>query len=134
MKSKDILTFQVGFRTWQSRPIFSVNNLNSAKHKYERFLTPGAFMACSAYGPVTYGPAPELVWREPRPGQSQRQLVATGSVMGTDAERTIVKRVVLTRYPVRVHKRHATVKCMFYNPDGEPRATRGRGKGKDVVL
>ncbi|GMH62174.1 hypothetical protein TrRE_jg4581 [Triparma retinervis] len=117
VKSKDVLTFQVGFRSWQSRPIFSQNNLNSDKHKFERFLRPQAFMACSAYGPVTYGPCPVLVWREPRPGQSQRQLVAVGSVLGADADRIVVKRVILTGYPVRVHKRTATVKYMFYNPD-----------------
>lgn len=117
VKSKDVLTFQVGFRSWQSKPIFSQNNLNSDKHKFERFLRPQAFMACSTYGPVTYGPCPVLVWREPRPGQSQRQLVAVGSVLGADADRIVVKRVILTGYPVRVHKRTATVKYMFYNPD-----------------
>jgi pre-rRNA-processing protein TSR1 len=117
VKSKDVLTFQVGFRTWQARPIFSENNLNCDKHKFERFLRPGAFMACSAYGPVTYGPMPVMIWREPRPGQSERQLVAMGSVLAADADRTIVKRVVVTGYPVRVHKRHATVKYMFYSPE-----------------
>ena len=37
--------------------------------------------------------------------------------MGADADRTVVKRIILTGYPVRVHKRHATVKYMFYNPE-----------------
>jgi pre-rRNA-processing protein TSR1 len=82
-------------------------------------------MACSAYGPVTYGPAPVLIWREPRPGQSQRQLVATGTVLGADADRTVVKRVVLTGYPVRVHKRHATVKYVRAK-----RAAHRRGRQK----
>ena len=117
VRSKDVLTIQVGFRSWQARPIFSENNLNCDKHKFERFLRPNSFMACSAYGPVTYGPTPVMIWREPRPGQSERQLVAMGSVMGADADRTIVKRVVVTGYPVRVHKRHATVKYMFYTPE-----------------
>ncbi|GMH91552.1 hypothetical protein TrVE_jg5526 [Triparma verrucosa] len=117
VKSKDVLTFQVGWRTWQSKPIFSQNNLNSDKHKFERFLTPGAYMACSAYGPVTYGPCPVLIWREPRPGQKMRQLVAVGSVMNADADRVVIKRIILTGYPVRVHKRTATVKYMFYNPE-----------------
>ena len=117
VKSKDVLTFQVGWRTWQSRPTFSQNNLNSDKNKFERFLFPGAFMACSCYGPVTYGPCPVLIWREPQPGQSQRQLVAVGSVLGADADRIVIKRAILTGYPVRVHKRNATVKYMFYNPE-----------------
>lgn len=49
-------------------------------------------------------------------GRSQ-QLVALGSMMGADADRIVVKRIILTGYPTRVHKRNATVKYMFYNPD-----------------
>ena len=121
IKSKDVLTFRCGWRTWQSRPIFSQNNLNSDKHKFERYLpTGGAFFAGTVFGPVTYGPCPVLAFREASgaSGNSgRRQLVAVGSTLGADAERIVVKRIVLTGYPVRVHKRHATVKYMFYNPD-----------------
>ena len=46
-----------------------------------------------------------------------RQLVAVGSVMNADADRVVIKRIILTGYPVRVHKRTATVKYMFYNPE-----------------
>jgi len=116
VKSKDVLTFRCGWRTWKGRPIFSQNNLNSDKHKFERFLPRGgAFFAASVYGPVTYTPCPVLVFRE---GISDhRELVAMGSMLPADADRIVLKRIVLTGYPVRVHKRHATVKYMFYNPD-----------------
>ena len=122
IKSKDTLTFRCGWRTWQSRPIFSQNNLNSDKHKFERYLpTGGAFFAGTVFGPVTYGPCPVLAFREANNdvsgGSDRRQLVAVGSTLGADAERIVVKRIVLTGYPVRVHKRHATVKYMFYNPE-----------------
>ena len=43
--------------------------------------------------------------------------VSHGSILGADADRIVVKRIVLTGYPTRVHKRHAVVKYMFYNPD-----------------
>jgi pre-rRNA-processing protein TSR1 len=117
VKSKDILTFRCGWRTWKGRPIFSQNNLNSDKHKYERFLPQGgAFFAASVYGPVTYTPSPVLVFRE-RQDAPEREFVALGSVLSADADRIVVKRIVLTGFPVRVHKRTATVKYMFYNPD-----------------
>ena len=128
VKSKDILTFRCGWRTWQGRPIFSQNNLNSDKHKFERFLpTDGAFFAASIFGPVTYTPCPVLVFREPcNQFQSadngshlvrKREMIALGSMIGSDADRIIIKRVVLTGFPTRVHKRHATVKYMFYDPE-----------------
>ena len=75
---------------------------------------PGCFFAASVFGPVTYTPCPVLVFRR-RNGESE--LLATGSMFGPDADRTIVKRIVLTGYPVRVHKRFATVKYMFYDPE-----------------
>jgi len=59
IKSKDTLIFRCGWRTWLGRPIFSQNNLNSDKHKYERFMpVNGAFFASSVFGPVTYTPCP----------------------------------------------------------------------------
>ena len=115
VKSKDVLTFRCGWRTWQARPVFSQHNLNSDKHKFERFMpTNGAFFAASILGPVTYTPSPVLVFRQ---NKKNIQLVALGSMLGADADRIIVKRIVLTGYPTRVHKRHATVKYMFYNPE-----------------
>jgi pre-rRNA-processing protein TSR1 len=118
VKSKDVLTFRCGWRTWQGRPVFSQINLNCDKHKYERFLpTGGAFFAASIFGPVTYTPCPVLVFREKSLENPRRELVAIGSILGADADRIVVKRIVLTGYPVRVHKRHATVKYMFYDPE-----------------
>ncbi len=123
IKSKDTLIIRCGWRTWKARPIFSQHNLNCDKHKFERYAPPaGAFFAASVFGPVTYSPCPVLVFREDNfdevsPDAARQQLVASGSVIGADAERIVVKRVILTGYPVRVHKRFATVKYMFYNPE-----------------
>jgi pre-rRNA-processing protein TSR1 len=142
VKSKDVLTFRCGWRTWQSRPIFSQHNLNSDKHKFERFMPTGGgggsgtYFAGSMFGPVSYAPCPVIMFREARfVGEQQqlqdgastsecgggrgikRELLAYGSILGADADRIVLKRIVLTGYPTRVHKRHATVKYMFYNPE-----------------
>ncbi|KAL7536285.1 hypothetical protein ACHAWF_005422, partial [Thalassiosira exigua] len=129
VKSKDVLTFRCGWRTWRGRPVFSQRNLNADKHKFERFMPSqgGAFFAGSVFGPTTYGPCPTLVFREgsDEGGTSDdgdgrsgtRELLAHGSTLGADADRIVLKRIVLTGYPTRVHKRHATVKYMFYNPE-----------------
>ena len=124
IKSKDVLTFRCGWRTWTSRPIFSQNNLNSDKHKFERYMPTGsAFFAGSVFGPVTYGNSPVLMFREAADKDREegegngRELLAHGSILGADADRIVLKRIVLTGFPTRVHKRHATVKYMFYNPE-----------------
>jgi len=118
VKSKDVLTFRCGWRTWDSRPVFSQNNLNCDKQKFERFLpTDGAFCAASVLGPITYTPCPVLVFRKQQTDGNRMQFIALGSMISADADRIVVKRIILTGYPTRVHKRHATVKYMFYNPD-----------------
>lgn len=116
VKSKDVLHFRCGWRTWQARPVFAQNNLNCDKHKFERFMpTNGAFFSSSVLGPVTYAPCPVLLFR--KYAENKSHLVALGSIFSANADRIIVKRIILTGYPTRVHKRHATVKYMFYNPD-----------------
>jgi len=132
IKSKDVLTFRCGWRTWQSRPIFSQLNLNSDKHKFERYMPSGAgtFFAGSVFGPVTYAQCPVMMFREAKDtgsddaligeeesGNGRREFLAHGSMIGADADRIVLKRIVLTGFPTRVHKRHATVKYMFYNPE-----------------
>lgn len=44
-------------------------------------------------------------------------LVAAGTHRGAQPERVVVKKLVLTGYPVKVHKKRAVVRYMFYNPD-----------------
>lgn len=50
------------------------------------------------------------------PGQAP-QLAATGSLRSVDPDRLIIKKIVLSGYPVRVHKTRAVVRLMFFNPD-----------------
>jgi len=111
IKSKDKLTFHLGHRTFESRPIFSLPNLNCDKHKYERFMPTKGFFVASVYGPVSYAPCPVHVFDE------DNRMVATGNLQTVDSRRIIVKRIVLTGYPTRVRKRWATVKYMFSNPE-----------------
>ena len=45
------------------------------------------------------------------------KLVATGSCMGVDPDRIIVKRILLTGIPIKIKRRNAVVKSMFWNPE-----------------
>jgi pre-rRNA-processing protein TSR1 len=44
-------------------------------------------------------------------------LVGSGSVRSVDSERVILKRIILSGYPVKVNKCKATVRYMFFNPE-----------------
>lgn len=117
--SKEPLIFQCGFRRWSGKPVFSQINLNCDKHKYERFLQPDRFTAASVYGPTTFQPSPVLVFKEvpsTAAGGKRTVLVATGTLLGVDPDRIVLKKIVLTGYPIRVRKRKAVVKHMFHRP------------------
>lgn len=44
-------------------------------------------------------------------------LVATGTVLGADPDRLLLKRVVLSGFPTRIKVRSATLKYMFFSPE-----------------
>eukprot|EP00854_Cymbomonas_tetramitiformis_P023245 gene23246-28133_t len=51
------------------------------------------------------------------PGGGQGDLVFTGSLRGADPDRIVLKRIILTGIPYKVHKRKVTVQYMFYRPE-----------------
>lgn len=119
VQSKDELVFHCGFRRWTTRAIFSQESLNCDKHKYERFLRSDRFTTASTYGPTTYQPCPLLVFKEiegPEGVSKKSILVATGTLLRVDPDRIVLKKIVLTGYPIRVRKRKAVVKHMFHDP------------------
>lgn len=121
LKSKTPLWFHVGFRRERASPIFSTDSLGD-KHKFERFLHARRPSVASVYGPVTYGPAPVLGFKEeirtvdgvPKMSVS---LALSGTVRKADPDRVVLKRVILTGVPFKTHKSKAVVRFMFYNPD-----------------
>jgi len=143
LKSKERLLFYTGFRSFEARPVFSEHNLNCDKHKFSRYLHGGRFAVATAFGPVSMPPCPVLIFRTsaaveegggekggaaagrgvsfggilPSPTSPSLTLVATGALHTVDPDRIILKRILLTGYPVRVKRRTAVVKHMFYNPE-----------------
>ena len=53
-QSKDAMIFHFGFRRYPCRPIISQNNINSDKHKYEKYLHAGRHDVATIYGPATF--------------------------------------------------------------------------------
>ena len=110
IKSKEPLTMQCGFRRWPVRPIFSEATKGCDKHKFERFLQHGVHSVVSAFGPASFGSAPVLLFRG-------EELVASGSALPADVDRVVLKRIVLSGYPLKVHKKSSTVRYMFFFPE-----------------
>lgn len=114
VKSKEEILMQIGFRRYTVRPIYS-QHTRSNKHKLERFMpTTGAFVA-SAYAPMIFSNAPVVMFKREVDGTVT--LLASGSLLSSDPDRVIVKRVVLSGHPCKINKRTATIRYMFHNPE-----------------
>ncbi|KAB5557761.1 hypothetical protein DKX38_008670 [Salix brachista] len=116
IKSKEELVFHVGFRQFVARPIFSTDDMNSDKHKMERFLHAGRFAVASIYAPISFPPLPLIVLKIAE-GSAAPALAAVGSLRCIDPDRIILKKIVLTGYPQRVSKLKASVRYMFHSPE-----------------
>ncbi|KAH7302740.1 hypothetical protein KP509_23G085500 [Ceratopteris richardii] len=115
IRSKDPLIFHAGFRIFKTRPIFSTDDINMDKHKLERFLQPGRFSVASVFAPICFPPIPLVVFKDV--GIGELALAASGSLKSVDPDRIILKKIVLSGYPLRVQKQRAVVRFMFHNPE-----------------
>lgn len=115
IKSKEELIFHVGFRQFVVRPIYSSDNINSDKHKMERFLHAGRFSIASVFAPISFPPLPLIAMK--RTNEGACVVAAVGSLRTVDPDRIILKKIILTGYPQRVSKFKATVRYMFHNPE-----------------
>ncbi|KAG8690296.1 hypothetical protein FRC11_012547 [Ceratobasidium sp. 423] len=121
VRSKDPMILCVGPRRFRTNPIYSQHTRGGGKgvnnvHKFERYLRHGDTSVATIYGPIVFGKQPCTLLRETSDPEAP-ELVAYGSFHNTDAQRIIAKRVILTGHPFKVHKKTATVRYMFFNPD-----------------
>ncbi|XP_022919031.2 pre-rRNA-processing protein TSR1 homolog [Onthophagus taurus] len=111
IKSKERFIFQCGYRRFMVQPIFS-QHTNGNKHKFERFFHPNSTAVATFFAPIQFPPSPVLCYKET---DGNLTLIATGSVLSCNPDRIILKRIVLSGYPFKIHKRSAVVRFMFFN-------------------
>ena len=99
LASKEPLLLVNGLRSFYSRPVFSTDEHGADKHKMERFLHDGRPSVATIFAPIAYPPLPLLAFKVE--GGVPR-LAATGSLRGCDPDRIVLKKIVLSGYPVKV--------------------------------
>ncbi|KAN0062185.1 ribosome biogenesis protein tsr1 [Thecaphora frezii] len=137
VRSKDELVLCLGARRMRVRPIFSQHSRGGGKgvnnvHKFERYLKHGVSSSIGTiYGPITFGgsTAPAVLLRERmqdgQTGWDQRgvgarqmpHLVGFGNLVDAGPTRINAKRILLSGHPFKVHKKTATIRFMFFNPE-----------------
>lgn len=120
--SKQLMEFHCGFRRFPCKPIFAAETnpgANTEKWKFNRFLHTDTDVPSIAtiYAPIAFAPSKVMCFTEAslKSGDCST-IVATGVAMPPNPLKCILKRIVLTGYPLRVHKKKATIRYMFFNP------------------
>lgn len=112
IKSKEKMVFHVGYRRYTACPVYS-QHTNGDKHKFERFFTPNSTMVATVYAPIIFTPASVCMFKETPEGQ--HELIATGSVLSVNPDRIIAKRIVLSGHPLKINRRSAIIRYLFFN-------------------
>lgn len=117
--SKSLMEFNCGFRRLVIRPVFSME-INATgkndKYKYMRFLRPDMNVIATAYMPFVYQPCKVICFTKQENQPVKMDIVATGIALTPDPLKIILKRIILTGYPLRCHKKRATIRYMFFDP------------------
>ena len=112
--NKKVLECQCGFRRYLIKPIFSIDIYkNSDKIKYEKFLSKDKFYICTTYSQLTYSNSPTLLFTRLN---GELSLVGSGISLDSNAKKIILKKIILTGYPVKIKKKKAIIRYMFFNP------------------
>ena len=114
--NKEELLFVTGLRSFSARPIFSTDEHGADKHKMERFLLDGRQSVATVFAPISYPPLPLLAFKRQLP-TGKLVLVATGALKDCNPDRVVLKKIVLSGYPVKAHKSKAVVRWMFHTPE-----------------
>ncbi|KAL8275091.1 hypothetical protein Esti_000970 [Eimeria stiedai] len=123
VKGKDSVLMMCGFRRFPAAPIYSEEPRqgvrSAAKWKFKRWAEPGATLTATVYAPLVLPPSPCILLRSDNSAQGGTRITAWGSVLPVNgaSSRLIIKRVLLSGHPFKVHRRKAVVRFMFFNPD-----------------
>lgn len=118
VSAKQTMETQVGFRRILTKPIYCAEvSAGSDKLKIEKVLIRDKFYIASVYSQMTYPQSPVIFLRPSNENGNGMHFVASGQVLDTDSKKIILKRIILTGYPVKIKKKRAVARFMFFNPD-----------------
>jgi pre-rRNA-processing protein TSR1 len=116
LKSKTAMETQCGMRRLLTKPIYSSDIGVVDKLKIEKKMEKDKFYIASVYSQMTYPQSPVILFK-PNLITNALDFVASGEVLNTDSKKIILKRIILTGYPLKIKKKKSVIRYMFFNPN-----------------
>jgi len=105
-----------GFRRFLSKPIYSFD-LHCDKFKYEKSLIKDKFYFATIYSQMIYPNTSVMMFKPDLTKNCELRLIAKGTVAEENCNKIILKKIVLTGYPLKIQKKKAVVRYMFFTPE-----------------
>lgn len=112
LKNNEPLVFSIGWRRFQSIPLFAMRDAGT-RNRLVKYTPEHMHCMATFYGPIVAPGTGFVAFRSLADGQSTFRIAATGTVLELDASATIVKKLKLVGYPMRVHRNTAFIRDMF---------------------
>lgn len=118
--SKTRMEFHAGFRRMTLQPVFSAETnpgSSSEKLKFMRYMRSDMPAIATAICPIVCAPCKVLCFTENSLKSDSVDIVAaTGVAMPPNPLKVILKRIILTAYPLKCHKKKCVARYMFFDP------------------
>jgi ribosome biogenesis protein BMS1 len=112
LKANDPLVFSIGWRRFQSLPIFAMQDDNE-RYRYLKYTPEHLHCLSVIYGPTTPPNTGVVAFQTLSADTSAFRIAATGVVLEVDAGMKVMKKLKLVGYPLKIFKNTAFVRGMF---------------------
>ncbi len=112
LKTHDPLVFSIGWRRFQSLPVYSVQDDNE-RHRFLKYTPEHMHCFATLHGPVTPPNTGVVAFKTLGAATSAFRIAATGVVLELDAGMRVMKKLKLTGVPHKIFKNTAFVRGMF---------------------